>query len=111
MESAGRAAADIVGGLLEDIGGTSALVLCGRGNNGGDGLVVARQLATHGFTVTVVLLGRRDELSDDCSKNLDLLIRMIEGSASPDVIGDAGVDVAILSLEEWNQTGRSPAIM
>lgn len=44
-------------------------ICCGRGNNGGDGLVVARLLSGFGFEVTVMMLCRRDDLSRDAAKN------------------------------------------
>lgn len=55
MENAGRGAAEHVMGLLRELGGARVLVLCGGGNNGGDGYVVARALRTRG--VAVELLG------------------------------------------------------
>jgi NAD(P)H-hydrate epimerase len=43
-------------------------VLCGRGNNGGDGMMAARQLACAGLEVTTVLLGARDGLTGDAAE-------------------------------------------
>jgi len=43
-------------------------VLCGRGNNGGDGMMVARLLAIAGLEVTTLLLGARDGLSGDAAE-------------------------------------------
>jgi NAD(P)H-hydrate epimerase len=42
-------------------------VLCGRGNNGGDGMMAARQLASAGLEVTTLLLGARDGLTGDAA--------------------------------------------
>lgn len=66
MESAGRALADLV---ARETGGRVA-VLCGPGNNGGDGLVAARHLAQHGREVDVALVTGGAKLSLDCARNL-----------------------------------------
>jgi NAD(P)H-hydrate epimerase len=50
-------------------------VVCGRGNNGGDGLVVARHLFNWGLSPGVFLLGQKDKLTDDAASNLALLER------------------------------------
>ena len=50
----------------------SVLVLCGSGNNGGDGLAAARHLANGGHRVEVLLLGDEDRLSPDAATNLRL---------------------------------------
>jgi len=73
MERAGAAVCDALdaGGWL-DPGGPVAIV-CGRGNNGGDGLVVARLLAEADLAVRVLVLGSPDELSADARANLDRL--------------------------------------
>ncbi len=62
MENAGKGATDC---LFERIPGMAdsptVAVLAGRGNNGGDGFVVARHLALRGVPVEILLLGRRED--------------------------------------------------
>ena len=65
MENAGRGVGDIAAGMVAD--GGRVVVLCGPGNNGGDGFVAARHLARRGFAVDVVLLGQRDRLKGDAA--------------------------------------------
>ncbi len=70
MESAGRGIADA---LLDDYPHArvrGVLILCGKGNNGGDGLVAARFLARRGLVPRVVLLAAASELSGDAATNL-----------------------------------------
>ncbi len=52
------------------------VVLCGRGNNGGDGFVVARRLLARGCPVRTILLARREEVQGDARVNLEILERM-----------------------------------
>ena len=49
----------------------AATVLCGRGNNGGDGWVVARLLRERGWEVTGILFARVDDVAGDARTNLD----------------------------------------
>lgn len=65
MERAGAAAARLVAGRSLPL--ARILVLCGPGNNGGDGFVAARLLAGQGYCVTLALLGARDRLSGDAA--------------------------------------------
>jgi len=65
MERAGRAVADAVDRRTPP--GARILVLCGPGNNGGDGFVAARLLARRGRPVTLALAGDRGRLSGDAA--------------------------------------------
>ncbi|MCB1429229.1 MAG: NAD(P)H-hydrate epimerase, partial [Nitratireductor sp.] len=63
MRAAGQAVFERAGSLLEP--GRKVLVLCGTGNNGGDGFVAARLLREAGFLVEVGLAGSADRLTGD----------------------------------------------
>ncbi len=73
MENAGREAARVLlkHFAAEARGGVG--VAAGRGNNGGDGFVVARCLSQQGYPVRVFLLGTADGLRGDAAANLALL--------------------------------------
>src|ERR1044072_9017570 len=67
MEAAGRAVAE----AAEEVATPGpARIVCGKGNNGGDGLVAARHLAESGHDVEVILLSPPDQLSPDATANL-----------------------------------------
>lgn len=51
-------------------------IICGSGNNGGDGLALARHLFLSKKNVNVVLLGKEDKLSEECKINYDILMNM-----------------------------------
>jgi NAD(P)H-hydrate epimerase len=70
MEEAGSGLAELVGALAPE--GRVAIVV-GRGNNGGDGLVVARLLCERGREVDVLMLADPDQLRGDARANLDRL--------------------------------------
>jgi NAD(P)H-hydrate epimerase len=71
MENAGAAVARFV--LREFSDALRITVLCGKGNNGGDGFVAARHLAEAGRAVTVLLLGDPAELKGDAKAMFELL--------------------------------------
>jgi NAD(P)H-hydrate epimerase len=75
MENAGRSTYQILRREFPELSGSVA-VLAGRGNNGGDGFVVARYLANDGFPVTVFLLADPDQVQGDALVNLKILEEM-----------------------------------
>jgi NAD(P)H-hydrate epimerase len=74
MENAGRGTADVLCGLLKEQGRQAhVLVICGKGNNGGDGFVIARHLDLRGIGVRVVLLADPAELRGDAAANYKII--------------------------------------
>ena len=65
MRAAASAVATIARGYFKDA--RRVTVLCGKGNNGGDGMMAARLLADVGLEVTVLLLGSPDDLKGDAA--------------------------------------------
>lgn len=76
MENAGRAVAGAIEARFAAPARGRLAVLCGRGSNGGDGLVAARVLAERGAAVAVVLLGRGEDVRGDARTNLDVARRL-----------------------------------
>lgn len=72
MENAGLRTFDVVAEMLEETGGSRVLIICGRGNNGGDGFVVARHLHASGAMVRVLLPARFEDVKGDALINLEI---------------------------------------
>jgi len=68
-----RAAGACVDWMIEQLPPKPVTIYCGTGNNGGDGLAIARLLAQKGWTVSAILLQSRDRLSSDHQINLQRL--------------------------------------
>jgi NAD(P)H-hydrate epimerase len=90
-------------------------VLCGKGNNGGDGMVAARVLAEAGVAVEVVLLGRADEVKGEAAEALARL--KAAGIAAREVVDEAGlagasgvIDSAELLIDAVVGTGFKPPL-
>lgn len=72
MENAGRSVAEEV----LKTGAKKIAVICGKGNNGGDGFVAARHLYNHGREVEVTFIGEREKLKGDPLVNFEILEKM-----------------------------------
>ncbi len=101
MERAGRGVVEAALAEWPDLaaGAQRAMVLCGPGNNGGDGFVIARRLRDRGWDVDLFLWGDADGLPPDAKVNHDLwatmgAVRPLEAAAlmtcdRPDLVVDA----------------------
>jgi NAD(P)H-hydrate epimerase len=76
MENAGAEVARVIEEGVEDLEDFSVLVLCGKGSNGGDGMVVARRLAALGARPHVVLLAEPEELAGDARTQWEVLKKL-----------------------------------
>jgi hydroxyethylthiazole kinase-like uncharacterized protein yjeF len=89
MENAGRGAVDAIERCWPDrpIAGARVVVVCGIGNNGGDGFVVARHLVTRGATVEVFLAGSASKLQGDARAHFEAMLGLglVAREAAPDL--------------------------
>ena len=101
MEAAGGVVAQAI---LEEFGARPTAILCGPGNNGGDGFVIARHLKKAGAKVTVALLGDHKNLKGDAA----IMAKRWRGKVAP---LDTGVlDGAALVVDALFGAGLSRAI-
>lgn len=76
MESAGRAIVRVMEERLDDLASSSIAIVCGKGNNGGDGLVVLRTLAGLGYDARAWVLSPFENLSPDALDNLQAALKL-----------------------------------
>lgn len=79
MENAGRRCARVAADMIGGAQGKRVTVLCGKGNNGGDGFVVARHLSNWGALVGVLLLAAIEDVlaeANEASVNLRIILNM-----------------------------------
>jgi ADP-dependent NAD(P)H-hydrate dehydratase / NAD(P)H-hydrate epimerase len=122
MENAGRAFVEELENRIGSLASKHVAIVCGKGNNGGDGFVIARHLLNKGSSVSVLLLCKRREVSGDAATNLGILLKMLKsegrrsslremksarqftGERRPDVIVDAifgtGFSGSVRGLQE-----------
>jgi NAD(P)H-hydrate epimerase len=102
MENAGRGATQFFLEQFKDAKNKKVGVIAGRGNNGGDGFVIARYLAQKGIRVTVYLLSEHQKVSGDAAANLQLLsplkVPVIE---MPDATSFSAHEIAMRHEEIW----------
>jgi NAD(P)H-hydrate epimerase len=75
MENAGRGAALCFHDVFPSCRPAPVLVVCGKGNNGGDGYVIARHMENLGWQVRVLVLAGHEAIAGDARTNLDILLK------------------------------------
>ncbi len=117
MENAGRACARNAAEMMDGCEGRSVSIFCGKGNNGGDGFVVARHLVNWGAEVTAYLLDSVEEVLErggDAAVNLEIALKMdipVEevpraGDAAGGVRESSEADLAVDALLGTGITGE-----
>lgn len=94
MENAGRNCAQFISTTLATRPASQnwpILICCGKGNNGGDGFVIARHLMNAGYEPTVMLWANPHELTGDAAANYAILEKML-------------AKIVCLGSEEWDKT-------
>ena len=110
MENASRGVADCAYAMVR---GGSVLIICGGGNNGGDGFAAARHLHNRGIRTTIVLLRPRETYQGDARINLDICDAMkltIVGAADDPIKMLATVDKHDLIMDAVLGTGPCDTI-
>ncbi len=98
MENAGIRVVEVLVSAVEGLDAEADVVIvAGKGNNGGDGFVVARHLHNMGLRPSVLLLAAKDEVKGDAAVNLDIASKM-------------GIPIAeIVSTEVWKRFRKALA--
>lgn len=108
MENAAVHVAETALEVLEQSNNTLVLIVCGPGNNGGDGLAVARHLANAGVDVRVVVLGDAEDLKGDAAVQLRACRKM----RLPIVYtGDKGAVAIDGALTDADGKARKPRVV
>lgn len=89
MEHAGRRIVSVIKKMLGGIENKKVVIFCGKGNNGGDGYVVARYLRDMGARITVFLVGECTDVKGDAAHNLRIL---------------ANIGSDVLPVHKWEHT-------
>jgi len=95
MENAGRGVAQLIAAKSSSKQ-QEILIACGRGNNGGDGFVIARHLDNFGHRVSVIVCGDRDDIHGDAAANLNWLTY---------------TNVKVFRFDQWNESGETTWIV
>jgi NAD(P)H-hydrate epimerase len=106
MENAAARTVEAAERRFGSVAGKRALVICGRGNNGGDGAAIARLLHNKGAAVDVLLLGRVEDSSGDARTNFE---------AALEIAAAAGPTFQFVEIEKidqfWQEASASPHLL
>ena len=102
MENAGRASVQVFLRDIPDLHNKKVGVMAGKGNNGGDGFVIARYLAENSITVTVYLLTQKEKIRGDAASHLHWIEKMnIPVKEVPDSTAFASYLLDLTQYDLW----------
>ncbi|MBI3789178.1 MAG: NAD(P)H-hydrate dehydratase [Ignavibacteriales bacterium] len=81
MENAGKATAQLCEQQFGPLAGQQVTIFCGKGNNGGDGFVIARHLRNFNARIVVILMNSPKSLKGDAKTNFEILKKLQKASA------------------------------
>ncbi|MDT5272734.1 MAG: ADP-dependent NAD(P)H-hydrate dehydratase / NAD(P)H-hydrate epimerase [Acidobacteriota bacterium] len=109
MQAAANASArEIAAQFSHDLKGKTFQILCGRGNNGGDGAALARTLWTQGARVDVVLFGGADETKGDARANFEIVRRLASFEAGSNECPPPLSFVECKDINAWEALASAP---
>lgn len=97
MENAGRGVVEVLTSCFADWRNRKVVILCGRGNNGGDGFVAARYLRNLGGSIGVLLAARKEDLAGDARWAMEVFLR--DGGEVTQVGVEGGLSCQDLRLD------------
>lgn len=107
MEAAAEAVAQAITSRFSgDLVGKKARILCGPGNNGGDGAGVGRALARVGVQTDVVLFGRVDDTKGDARTNFEIVRRLASFEAGSSASPSPLTFLECASITGWEEIAR-----
>jgi NAD(P)H-hydrate epimerase len=107
MEAASSACMEAIRTRLNaDLADRKALILCGKGNNGGDGAALARSMSRAGMHCSIVLFGKLSETSGDARTNFDAVARLASFEAGSPESPPPLTFIECESVAEWEQIAK-----
>ena len=107
MEAASAACMAAIRARMDaQVAGKTALILCGKGNNGGDGAALARAMSREGMHCSVVLFGKLSETSGDARTNFESVSRLASFEAGSSKSPPPLTFIECESLVAWEQLAK-----
>jgi hydroxyethylthiazole kinase-like uncharacterized protein yjeF len=107
MEAAAEAVAQAITSYFSgDLAGKKVRILCGPGNNGGDGAGIGRALARVGMQTDVILFGRVDETKGDARTNFEIVRRLASFEAGSSDQPSPLTFLECTSVTDWEEIAR-----
>lgn len=107
MEAASAACMEAIAARMDShVAGKTALILCGKGNNGGDGAALARAMSRAGMHSSVVLFGKLADTSGDALTNFESVRRLASFEAGSSDAPPPLTFIECESVSSWEQIAK-----